>query len=114
MRIVLEGERPVSWNQFYSGKHWTHRRQAAANVRLLMRSVLDPDAEPFTVPVAVTVTVYFRDHPQDADNVCAKLYIDGLKGFILADDSPAHVVRVMTCSVIDPLRPRVEIEVVAA
>jgi len=114
--ITLDDERPLSWNNLYSGKfHWSQRNAEANRVHLLVLAALDPDTvQMFTGPVAITVTVYFRNRPFDPDNICAKLYIDGLKDRIIEDDTPAQVASVTTVSKVDKERPRVEIEVRAA
>lgn len=80
-------------------------------VRALILSQLDRTNGMFKEPVDITVTVYFKSHPQDPDNICTKLYIDGLVGHIIEDDSPRYVSSVMSRSRIDKERPRVEIEV---
>ena len=107
--IVLDGERPMSWNAFYSGVHWNVRKSEAERVHWLVREKLDADSGVYTVPVTLTVTAYFAHHPMDASNICAKLYEDALKGFVIWDDSPAYVDSVTTRSRIDKQRPRVEI-----
>ena len=109
--LTLDGERPVSWNTFYAGSHWSKRKAEAERVHALVRAALDPDTPPFTRPVHVTVTAYYKSRPADASNVAAKLYEDGLIGWLLVDDSPAHVAAVTTCSRVDRERPRVVIEV---
>lgn len=111
MRIVLENERPLSWNKLYAGKHWSVRKTAADAAHALMRCAVGADAEKFTEPVRIRVTAYFKSRPLDADNICAKLYIDGLIGRILEDDSPKYVAEVTTVSRVDKQRPRLEIQV---
>lgn len=111
MRIVLYGERPISWNKFYSGMHWDTRNKLAQVTHLLVRNELPVDATLFNVPVAITVTAYFKNRPQDPDNICAKLYIDGLIKRVIVDDSPQWVTSVTTRSRIDKENPRVEIDI---
>ena len=100
MRIVLMDERPTSWNQFYAGQHWSKRVQMAKDKHWLIRTALDPSIQPFTEPVDITITAYFKNKPLDADNICAKLYIDGLCGRVLEDDSPKWVRSVTTSSML--------------
>ena len=107
--IVLDGERPMSWNAFYSGVHWKVRQNEANRVHWLVREKLNTDADAYTVPVTMTVTAYFNSHPMDASNICAKLYEDALTGLVLVDDSPKYVDSVTTRSRIDKQRPWVEI-----
>lgn len=112
VHIVLPGERPPSWNDSYAGQHWTKRQAAIERVRMAVRAAIDPDeCQPFAVPVCITVTVYFADKPQDADNIPAKLYVDALKGWVLRDDDGRYVRSVTTVTELDARRPRVVIDV---
>ena len=77
----------------------------------MVRSELDPDLGVFESPVDITVTVYFKHRPLDPCNIPAKLYIDGLLGVWLEDDSPRYVSSVTTRSRVDRDNPRVEITV---
>lgn len=109
--LVLDGERPQSWNKMYSGRHWSKRSKEAKAVHWLVRAAIPRSAQPFVNAVAITVRAYFNRRPLDADNIVAKLYVDGLCGRLIADDSPKHVRRVTTESRVDRKRPRVEIEI---
>lgn len=113
MTITLLGERPWSWNQLYSGAHWSVRASEADRVHSLIRD----QVKGFKVlegPVDITVTAYFRNKLQDADNILSKLYIDGMKGIVIKDDAPEFVRSVTTKSRRDLLRPRVEITITYA
>ena len=115
MIIVLEGERPVSWNRYYAGTHWRKRASLATNVHLTVRSEIYGRPIPdFDGPVDITVTAYLKGQMIDADNICAKMYIDALKELVITDDDPRYVRSVTTMSVRDKENPRVEIEVVLA
>ncbi len=59
--------------------------------------------------VEVEVVGYFDKRPLDPDNVCSKIYLDALKGWLIEDDSPKFIDRVSTASRIDKANPRVEI-----
>lgn len=103
IRLWLPGERPVSWNQFYSGKHWRARADEASRVhKLVYYSMLEKlgcEIEPFPVPVHITVTAHFKGRLLDPDNICAKPLIDGLvEAGLLVDDSPQYVDGVTTHS----------------
>lgn len=112
--IVLEGERPISTNDYYTGKHWSVRSAETSRVKLLMREQIDPDtARIFDGRVDITMTAYFKGNTQDSGNVSAKPYIDALIGWYIKDDGIKYVRRVATESRKDNKRPRVEIEVVA-
>ncbi len=113
--LILPGERPPSWNAAYAGQHWAKRAEVVARIRAAVRAALDPDqCQPFTVPVDVEVAVYFASRPQDADNIPAKLYIDGLKGWLLVDDDRRYVRSVRTVAALDKHAPRVVIRVAPA
>lgn len=111
--IVLTGERPTSWNQFYAGTHWTERKREADRVHTLVYAYLFdfPDLSVFHNPVDITVTAYFDHHPQDASNICAKLYEDALIGLLINGDGPKWVSSMKTESRIDKENPRVEIRI---
>lgn len=104
----------MSWNKLYSGQHYTVREAEAARVHLLVRGQIDPDVPPFSVPVDISVTAFFRSRPLDPDNVVAKLYIDGLCPLVITDDSMKYVSSVRTASRIDKVNPRVEILIIPA
>lgn len=113
--LVLEGERPLSWNKLYSGTlHWTERSEEKNRVRLTVRTAFDPQkATVFTTPVAITVKAYFADGRRllDADNIASKFYIDALIGWYIEDDTPQYVASVCTFSQMDRENPRVEIHI---
>lgn len=112
--IVLEGERPISTNDYYTGKHWSNRHTETKRVKLLMREQIDPNtAQMFEGRVDITMTAYFKGNTQDSGNVSAKPYIDALIGWYIKDDGIKYVRWVSTQSCKDNDRPRVEIEVVA-
>lgn len=96
MKIVIPDLLMPSWNQLYAGMHWTQRKQLVDLIHWQVRAAVGPDAEPFSAPVAITVTAY-RTPVLDADNVAAKLVVDGLKAAnVLVDDGPAWVSSVTT------------------
>lgn len=110
MLIVLHNERPVSLNQWYSGQHWTKRKREAERVHALVRAQLH-GRKAYTTPVHITVTAYFKNRPQDASNIVAKIYEDALIGHVLIDDGPKYVRSMTTESRIDKRNPRVEIRI---
>jgi Holliday junction resolvase RusA-like endonuclease len=113
--LTLTNERPQSWNKAYAGQHWTKRRDEVARIRLAVRAEIDPETvEVFAGPVDVEITVYFKNDPQDADNIPAKLYVDALKGWYIADDDRRFVRSVRTVAEVDKSRPRVEIRIAPA
>lgn len=108
-RLILPDERPQSWNTFYSGTHWSNRRDEAERVHQLV-GLCAGAASVAEQPVDITVTAYFAGRPLDPCNITAKLYIDGLIGKWIKDDSPEFVRSVTTRSRVDKENPRVEIE----
>ena len=113
MTFVITDERCPSWNSYYSGKHWAQRKAEVDRIHLLVRSLIDPiTVEMFRVPVHITITAHYKSKPVDPDNVCAKPYIDALKGWIIADDTLHYVKSVTTKSCLSN-QNRVEIDVEA-
>lgn len=91
-RITFENHRPISWNDFYSGKHYGQRKQEKDDIVQLMRAQLTGDEVPYPEPVDITFICEMTGNLTDADNVCPKYYIDALRHWhILHDDNPAHV-----------------------
>lgn len=84
--------RAVSNNQFYSGMHWAARKKVAdlwhKETVVAARAGEIPK---LTKPVNIRVYAVFKSKPQDADNICAKLVIDGLKGVVLVNDDMRYV-----------------------
>lgn len=118
LKLILQGERPMSVNKIYAGTHWTMRRNEAQRVhdvvfyeirKLWLHSKIKTPI--FTQKVTIVVTAYFAHHPLDASNIPGKIYEDGLKGYVIADDTLLHVDSMMTRSRMDPQNPRVEIEI---
>jgi len=96
-RIVIPG-RAVNWQQFYSGKHWSVRQEMAQRIHALVRAALDPEQPPFTGQIAVTITAQCVRNLMDSDNLAAKLYVDGIKGWFVPDDTPGWIKSVTTIS----------------
>lgn len=112
LKLVLEGERPWSWNKLYAGVHHTQRSKQARHCHDLVGwTLLTLDYIPiFESVVDITVVVYFDKRPFDPDNITAKLYIDGLvKAGVIPDDKKQYVRNVTTRSEVDRDNPRVEI-----
>lgn len=111
MKIVIPDERGPSWNDFYAGGHWSKRKGAKDRARQLVRAHLDPTVAPFDCIVDIFITVYFKNKPQDSDNICDKILIDGLRPWVIKDDDRRYVRWACTCSMVDKENPRIEIEV---
>lgn len=111
MKIVLQGEHPITNNKFFSGIHHTKRTARKNDAKWVLLAAIPPDAEMIEGKVHITITSFFDAHPIDADNVCVKYYIDGLKGRIIPNDDIRYVMAVTSIVCIDKDNPRVEIEV---
>jgi len=112
VRIILDGERPQTWNKYWSGQHWAVRKADADRVHMLVRAAIDPSkAFIYDNPVKITISVWFKSHPQDAPNICTKPYIDALQNWYIEDDNPKFLPRVEAASYVDKRRPRLEIEI---
>jgi Holliday junction resolvase RusA-like endonuclease len=114
--LTLPDERPISWNAFYAGAHWSKRKAEKDRVWLAVRAsfpraVVDGVGWPASRRVRIEVTVYVKDKPMDADNVCTKLYVDALKGWAIPDDDGKWVETVIPRVRVDKANPRVEIRI---
>jgi hypothetical protein len=98
-----------SWNELYEQTHWSKRSQLAKDIHYQVRAALDPSMPPFDGLVDIEIIGYFVNRPLDPDNIASKIFIDGLKGWWIADDTPDYVRSVTTRSVIDKDSPRLEI-----
>jgi Holliday junction resolvase RusA-like endonuclease len=112
LRLVLDGERPKSWNLLYAGTHWRVRKQEADRVHLLVLAALGGRPARLTRTVDIEIVAFFKGKPLDSDNICGKMYIDGLiYAGLLVNDTRAYVRRFSTQSEVDRDKPRVEITI---
>ena len=107
--LIMEGERPVSWNVLWESRHWRYRKELANKVHQSVRAYLDPEVEPPPSPVDVLVIAYLDGRQLDVDNIMVKPYLDGLKGWWIRDDTPECVRSVQVLVERDNARPRLEI-----
>lgn len=61
--------------------------------------------------VEIEVVAFFNKYPLDADNICAKLYVDGMIGRVIGNDSYKFVLSVKTETRIDRDNPRMVITI---
>ena len=117
LTIILHGHRSPSQNTYYSAPHWSVRSRLARQIHdTVRRRLMAMGIEMGTTCnrlVDIEVIAYFDQRPLDSDNVCSKLYIDALRGWLLEDDSPRWVRRVTTESRVS-MDPRVEITLIEA
>jgi hypothetical protein len=130
MVITLLGKRPISWNQFYAGKDYHFRAKAAIDAHRTVQDALALMGEVavFSGPVVIEIVSYMQSPLYDADNVCTKMYIDGLKHYrvskvghkffkeeqkhwVIEDDNPTYVTAVASGVIKDKDNPRVEIHI---
>ena len=112
MKIILEKERPLNWNIYYSQRHWSKRSKDAQYVHSLFygaKTLYNKDEMHISFPVKITIIAYMTGRCFDADNICSKMYVDGLKGWLLPDDSYKYVESVTTKVVKVKEKPRIEI-----
>jgi len=110
LRIVLEGEKPVSNNKFYAGMHWAKRKAIADEKHLLVRSQIDAGKALFENPVHILMVVFAGDlRRRDIDNMNVKMYIDGLVPHVIPEDDWRYVKAVTKVYEHDKERPRIEL-----
>lgn len=94
--LPLEVNSKLSLNSIYGGLHWGIRKKQSQNVHELVRLSLLSQKIP-KVPFKTPVNIVFKWHSKlDLDNhgYIAKLIIDGLKGYLLIDDTQKYINRV--------------------
>lgn len=100
MKIVIEDHKVISWNKLYSSKHWRYRSKLAKFIHELVFYSLPKRIPKLKFPVDIFIKAYFKDNRRrDSDNVCGKLYIDGLVPKVLPDDDTKYV-RIVSTQVI--------------
>ena len=118
MRIIIEFKIPLTctaeWglNKIYAGVHWTKRKKQAEYIHLLTQQALrKAGIHKGVYKEPVSITMQFNDR-LDVDNhgYIIKLIIDGLKGYLIADDTKQYVKRV-TAEVYEGKDVNVKIEV---
>ena len=107
MLILIPDYTCPTMNQLYEQKHWSGRKKMADAVHYLVRIYAPSLPEPLQGPVRIEIVAY-RKRLIDADNIPAKLLIDGLRlAGVLCDDSKKYVDSVTTRC--EQGEPRVEI-----
>lgn len=99
--LTLKGQtaKRLGLNSIYTGKHWTKRQEDAELIHQLtiiaMRAQHIP-AKLFNNPVHIKI--YFNDN-LDIDNhgYISKLIIDGIKGYLIADDTRKYINSLTQC-----------------
>ncbi len=104
MKLIIPDHKAISWNYLYRGQHWSKRAKLAEDIHLLVYASVCQQANNKEKLYGKKVDIHIITHqkrPIDSDNICAKLYIDGLKGLIITDDTPEYVGKVTTESIKD-------------
>lgn len=116
--ITLPDITPDSWNKVYRA-HWTKQAQMKKDFEKLIWAYTPKEARHLNLRNAlVEVWAYFKSDKQgskycwiDADNLCCKPILDGLKGTII-DDDPHHIHGVSCYSRLDKDNQRTEIKII--
>lgn len=78
-KLVLDNHRVISWNTLYSGVHWATRKRLVDEIhQLIFHEALLQGIEPCKGKADLSLVAY-QKRPIDSDNICNKIYIDGLK-----------------------------------
>jgi len=98
MRLELPDHKAVSWNKLYEQSHWTKRKQMADKIHKTVwvycqqQNIKKVKDYPLIIEVKA---FYSTKHLRDADNICSKVYLDGLKqAGIIEDDDYRYVKRI--------------------
>ena len=94
--LPLEVDSKLSLNRIYSGKKWYTRQNQANKIHMLVRIELINQRVPkkiFEKPVEIE---FYWNSLLDLDNhgYIAKLIIDGLKGYLIHDDSKKYIEKI--------------------
>lgn len=96
MKIVFPYYKAISWNKLYGASHWATKKKMVDEAHQhVMVALAGMEYEMIDYPVDI-LTIAHLVRKIDADNVCDKILIDGLKGHILKDDSRKYVHKVST------------------
>lgn len=84
-------------NSVYAGKHWSKRKSVADEIHDIVTIELKRQKipkKPYDYPVEITL--YYNSR-LDCDNhgYLTKMIIDGLKGWVIMDDSRKYVKRIV-------------------
>ena len=110
--IVLYGERPLSWNLYWSGMHFSERSKEKSRVKELVQLALFDagyNKRPFGFVVCIQLNIFMVHPVYDPDNAAMKPYIDALQGFLITKDDHRYVRAVLPVVKKVKENPRVEI-----
>lgn len=98
VRLTIPNERAPGWNNTLRS-HWAKRAELIEAIWYkVIAGMVSGSVQyaMFDCPVDVHVIATFKGRALDSDNICAKLYVDALKGRLLHDDDAKWVRRVTT------------------
>ena len=88
--LILQ-KKALSWNKLYAGMHWSQRSKLADEWHELVFYECKIQKIPKFLDIYVRIISTLKK-PLDADNICAKIIIDGLVlAGIIKDDTPRYV-----------------------
>lgn len=94
--IIIPDERAPGWNNVMRA-HWAIRNDLVDSVWMsVLVALCNAPYKLFDCVVDVHVEATFKGQSLDSDNICAKLYIDALKGKLIRDDDARYIRRVTT------------------
>lgn len=94
-KLIINDHKAVSWNKIYSSNSKWIRKKIADNIHEMVwysckEANLKP-AQKFPQKIKI-VAEYKNKYRRDADNICSKVYIDGLvMAEILPDDDYRYI-----------------------
>ena len=91
--IDLKVNAQYGLNKIYSGKHWTKRKADAEEIHeLVYYSMMQQNVPPVLYKKPVIIQLSYNSN-LDCDNhgYLTKLIVDGMKGYLLKDDSKKYV-----------------------
>jgi len=110
--LSIDNHKVISWNDLYSSPHWTTRKTMADEIHTLIKSEATGQEIPhFDNPVRINITAGKVRLPIDPDNLCSKLYIDGLVEAGVIDDDNYNLVMEVTTKSVKSAINYIEIEI---
>ena len=83
-QLVIPNERPPSWNELWSAKHWTVRKQVADRCKGVVRGEVDPEQEFIGAPCDLVIEVAMVKPLMDVDKHPGKAIHRRAKGVVVA------------------------------
>jgi hypothetical protein len=102
MELLIRDHKAISWNQLYEQGHWTKRKRLADQIhKLVWAEVKAAKLKPIDGKVEIEIVAQFKTKRlRDVDNICSKLYVDGLKLAKVIKDDHFKIVTKITKSIV--------------